>query len=697
MLNRLASETSPYLLQHANNPVDWYPWGDEALSRAKAEARPIFLSIGYSACHWCHVMEHESFEDAEIARRMNENFVCIKVDREERPDLDHIYMSAVQMISGRGGWPMSVFLTPELEPFFGGTYWPPSPRQGMPGFGQVLSAVIEAWQNRRQEVIDSASKLTAEIAKSARLSNQSGELSLELMHAAVAMLERSFDHQHGGFGGAPKFPHPMDLRVLLRAWRREPRDGVLHVVTHTLDRMAAGGIYDQLGGGFHRYSVDERWLVPHFEKMLYDNALLAVCYLEAYQATGHARFARVARETLDYVLRDLRTAEGGFASTEDADSEGMEGKFYVWTPVEVAQVLGQQAAETFCYVYDVSELGNFEDKNILNLPKTLEQSARILQREVSELEVEMAESRGKLLAARGARTRPGLDDKVLVSWNGLMIDALAQAASVLDEPRYLEVAMAAAQFILGSLRAADGRLLHSWRSGRARFNAYLDDYACLTGALVSLYEASFDERWVDEAVGLAEAMLSDFEDEAEGGFYFTATGQEALVARTKDAVDSSVPSGNGMAATVLLRLGKLTGRTDFLQAAERTLRALARLVEQAPAATGQLLLAIDMALGDTPELVLLGGENEADNRTVLDALRRCFWPNKVVAFRSPDRRAVESRSLTEIFASKSEHAAEPVLYVCRNFSCQAPVKGAKAILAALAALGVPDNASRQGA
>ncbi|HKD35689.1 MAG TPA: thioredoxin domain-containing protein, partial [Pirellulales bacterium] len=507
MPNHLATETSPYLLQHKDNPVDWYPWGPKALERAKAEQKPIFLSIGYSACHWCHVMEHESFENPRIARLLNEHFVSIKVDREERPDLDQIYMNAVQMLTGRGGWPMSVFLTPDLQPFYGGTYWPDSPRGGMPGFDQVLDAVAAAWRDRREEMTAQADELTKHLRGSAIPAAGDGELSERLLRQAETALERSFDPRHGGFGGAPKFPHPMDLRLLLRVWKRNQRDSMLQVITTTLDKMAAGGIYDHLGGGFHRYSVDDRWLVPHFEKMLYDNALLAAAYVEGYLATGRADYARVARETLDYILRDMTDPAGGIYSTEDADSEGEEGKFYVWTPSEIAAVLGPSAAEIFCYVYDVTDEGNFEHKSILNLPKTIEQCARIKQLDADKLRTDLAEWRAKLLAARGNRIRPGRDDKVLVSWNGLAIDALAQAAGALDEPRYLAAAKSAADFILTRMSRPDGRLLHTWR-GEAKLDAYLDDYAALCNGLVSLYEAGFDEHYIDEAVRLAKIMLA---------------------------------------------------------------------------------------------------------------------------------------------------------------------------------------------
>jgi uncharacterized protein YyaL (SSP411 family) len=682
MANRLAQETSPYLLQHANNPVDWHPWGPEAIQRARREQKPIFLSIGYSACHWCHVMEHESFENPEIARLLNDNFVSIKVDREERPDLDHIYMSAVQSISGRGGWPMSVFLTPDLEPFFGGTYWPPTSRMGMPGFDRVLSAVMDAWTNRREETVEQAGRLAEHVRALSSFSPEPRELSPDLLRSAGAALERSFDHRHGGFGGAPKFPHPMDLKLLLRLWRRQPHEGVLQMVTHTLDKMAAGGIYDHLGGGFHRYSVDERWLVPHFEKMLYDNALLASCYLEAWQATQSERYLDVVRETLDYVLREMTDAAGGFYSTQDADSEGVEGKFYVWTPAEVQAVLGEKAAGTFCYVYDVSEQGNFEGHNILNLPKTLGQCAQLLNRDPGDLQAELAASRAKLLAVRDQRVHPGLDDKVLVSWNGLMIEAFAQAAAALEDDRYRDAAVRAAEFLLTRMRQPGGRLLHSWRQGSARFEAYLDDYAALASALVTLYEATFDERWIDEAVSLADVLQAQFADAQGGGFFYTATDHEQLIARHKDVQDSSVPSGNALAATALVRLGKLCGRDDYLQSAQSTLRSFARLMQEYPTATGQMLVALDLWLGPTREIAILGDATASDTQHVLADLRRRYVPRKLVAFRFRSNGAHRSAHLEPLFAGKSTSSGEPVAYLCENFACQAPRVGRAEILAA---------------
>ncbi len=713
-MNALAHETSPYLLQHQNNPVDWHPWGPEALARAKQEDKPIFLSIGYSACHWCHVMEHESFEDERIAKLMNEHFINIKVDREERPDLDAIYMTAVQIMTGRGGWPMSVFLTPDLKPFYGGTYFPPTQRMGMPGFDQILLAVTDAWQNRRKEALEQAAELTQHLQQAASPAGAGGDADLKdkLLFDAATALERNFDHRHGGFGGAPKFPHPMDVRLLLRVWARMQKttdhgqralggastrsDSLLQMVTHTLDKMAAGGIYDQLGGGFHRYSVDERWLVPHFEKMLYDNAQLVGCYVDAYLVTRNDEYARIARETINYVLRDMTDPGGGFYSTEDADSEGEEGKFYVWTPAEVAAVIGNERAETFNYVYDVTDSGNFEHKNILNLPKTIEQCAQLKRIDPAQLTNQLAEDRSKLFIEREKRVRPGLDDKVLVAWNGLMIDALAYASGALSEPRYAEAAQKAADFVLANLRRGDGRLLHTWRAGQAKVDAYLDDYACFINGLVSLYEAGFDERYIDAAIELADQMIAHFADRDGGGFFYTPDDGEQLISRQKDLQDSATPSGNSMAATALLRLGKLTGRNDYLDAAAGSLQAAVGLMQRYPAAAGQMLIALDWYLGPTYEIAILGGAFDVDTMDAMKNLRERYIPNKLVAFRSePTRpaatetattneaqRGLRSAALDPLFTGKETLNPSPTVYVCENFACQAPVTGVAEVIAA---------------
>jgi uncharacterized protein YyaL (SSP411 family) len=554
MPNRLAQETSPYLLQHQHNPVDWWPWCDEAIARARAEGRPIFLSIGYSACHWCHVMEHESFEDPQIAEFLNEHFVCIKVDREERPDLDQVYMGAVQAMTGSGGWPMSVFLTPELKPFFGGTYWPPYPRQGAAGFMQVLEAIDRFWLEQRGKAEAQAKQLTEHLQETFD-AVPSTEVDEGLLRHAAHKLTQQFDMTNGGFGTQPKFPQPMALQFLLRMWRRTGQETLRDMVRLNLDKMARGGIYDHLGGGFARYSVDDRWLVPHFEKMLYDNALLTSAYLDGYLVTGDAAYARVVRETIDYVRGSMTDERGGFHSTEDADSEGEEGRFYLWTPEEIREVLGPECGERFAAVYDVSDRGNFEGRNILNLPQTIEQSAERIGCEAADLRAELDESRAKLLDVRSRRVRPGKDDKILLSWNALMIEAMARAGGVLGEAAYTESAVKAAEFLLAELTRDDGRLLHCWRAGQSRLDAYLDDYAYFVQALVTLYETTFDERWIEHAARLADVMLRHFGDDRHGALFYTADDHERLIVRNKDLHDSSVPSGNSVAASGSVAIG----------------------------------------------------------------------------------------------------------------------------------------------
>jgi uncharacterized protein YyaL (SSP411 family) len=680
MANRLLHETSPYLLQHAHNPVDWYPWGTEALQRAKSENKPIFLSIGYSACHWCHVMEHESFEDPEIARLMNEHFVCIKVDREERPDLDQIYMTAVQIIAGRGGWPMSVFLTPELQPFFGGTYWPPRSRMGMAGFDQVLAAVVDAWQNRQPQAISQAQQLTEQIATiGLHEPTRDNPIERSLLDGAMSYLLRAFDGTWGGFGAAPKFPHAMELQLLLRLWQRQPRDELLHAVNLTLDKMASGGIYDHLGGGFARYSVDARWLVPHFEKMLYDNALLAAAYLDSYLATGQLRHATVVRETLDYVLRDMTDSAGGFHSTEDADSEGEEGKYYVWDLDEIREVLGSELAERFCEVYDVTERGNFEGHNILNLPRTIEQVAQLRRWPVEQLTEQMQRAREMLQTRRRQRVRPGKDDKVIVCWNGLMIDTLARAARGLDEPRYLHAAVGATEFIRDHL-LRDGRLLHSWRNGRASLSAYLDDYSALANALISLYEASFDPRWIRWAFSLMDDVLQRFSDPAGGALFFTADDHEPLITRTKDLQDSSVPSGNALAACALLRLSHLGQRADYREAAAAVLQSADSLLRQSPAAAGQMLLAVDLFLGPFHEIAVVADPRQDDVRLALRDLNRRYLPRIALAVR-PANQPIDCDPLEPLFRDRPAVGGEPTYYVCEDTHCWQPVVGPTAAVA----------------
>jgi uncharacterized protein YyaL (SSP411 family) len=682
MPNRLAAESSPYLLQHQHNPVDWYPWGPEALERAKQEQKPIFLSIGYSACHWCHVMEHESFENAEIAKLLNQRFVCIKVDREERPDLDQVYMNAVQLMTGRGGWPMSVFLTPDLQPFYGGTYWPPHDARGMPGFDRIILAVHDAWVNRREQALAQAAQLTEHLSQIENEAASQERLRPEVLQQAAAKLARVFDSTYGGFGSAPKFPHSMDLQLLLRMWKRDPQPQWLHMVRHTLDKMSHGGIYDHLAGGFARYSVDERWLVPHFEKMLYDNALLTLAYLEGHVVTGDEHYANVARETCNYILKTMTDARGGFYSTEDADSEGEEGKFYVWTPAEIRAVLGADRGGRFCEIYNVTEQGNFEHgSSILNLPISLAKYAAARNLAVDALSAELAADRAQLLLVRDQRERPHRDDKILVSWNALMIDALARASGILHEPRYYLAAEKAAKFILTELRDANGRLLHTWRNGQAKLSAYLDGYAYLINALVSLYEAHFQERWIDEAVLLADSMLANFRAPT-GGFYYTAHDHEQLIARQKELHDSSVPSGNSMAAYALLRLGSLTGRQDYRDAAAETLAISYGLLERSPTAAGQMLLAADWLIGPTHEFALAGEYAAPGTQAVLEKIRHTYLPNMVLACRGSQ--AYQSPHLNALFQGRPPAAnGDPVLFICTGHTCEIPLVGQAAIAAKL--------------
>ena len=576
--NRLAGETSPYLLQHAHNPVDWYPWGTEALERAKKENKPIFVSIGYSACHWCHVMERESFEDTETAEILNRHFIAVKIDREERPDLDEIYMTSVQMITGRGGWPLSVFLTPDLKPFYGGTYFPPQSVQGMPAFKTVLNRMAELWRDRRDGVTHNAEQMLLALRDSASVEpSDSGLPDRSVPLRAAAELGREFDPRWGGFGGPPKFPPSAAIALLLRQYSHTGEKSLLEMATVTLDRMAFGGMYDQLGGGFHRYSVDAHWLVPHFEKMLYDNALLSRAYLEAWQATNKELYRRVAAETLDYVLRDMTDAAGGFHSAEDADSEGEEGKFYVWTEDEIEALLGQEDGALFSRYYGVSKAGNFEGRNILHVPldPPVPPGGENVSREQARTRLEPL--RRKLLARREKRVRPGKDDKVLAAWNGMMISALARGYQVTGDDRYLKAATRAADFVLSRM-VRDGVLMRTYRGlggpdgrGTAKLPGYLDDYAEVAGGLIDLYEAGFDRRWLQAADELADKMLADFWDQENGGFFYTSAAHKNLLVRTKPFYDGAVPSGNATATLVLLRLSRLLDNRDYWSKAEKVL------------------------------------------------------------------------------------------------------------------------------
>ncbi|HYY57961.1 MAG TPA: thioredoxin domain-containing protein, partial [Pyrinomonadaceae bacterium] len=549
--NRLSAETSPYLLQHAHNPVDWYPWGEEARERARAENKPILLSIGYSACHWCHVMEHESFENEEIARLMNDNFVNIKVDREERPDLDQIYMNAVQLMTGHGGWPMTVFLTPEGVPFYGGTYFPPEDRYNMPGFPRVLMGVAEAYRSRADEITQTAVSILSELRRMGAARESGAALSADLLDEAYRAVARTYDSRHGGFGRAPKFPPAMTLEFLLRTHARTGDAKALEMVEHTCRKMALGGMYDQLGGGFHRYSTDERWLVPHFEKMLYDNALLARLYLHVYQQTNDGFYRRIVEETLDYVAREMTDARGGFYSTQDADSEGHEGKFFVWTVEEIKKVLGEEDGALFCSYYDVTPGGNFEGQNILNVPRPLEDVAEAAGVTPERLQEALERGRRELFAVRERRVKPGRDEKILTAWNGLMLASFAEAAAILDRADYLDVAKKNAEFILANLRR-EGLLLRTYKDGQAKLNGYLEDYSFFADGLIALYESTGELRLLEEALAITTRMTEEFWDEKEGGFFYTGESHEELIVRSKDYFDNATPSGNSVAAEVLL-------------------------------------------------------------------------------------------------------------------------------------------------
>ena len=658
MSNRLANETSPYLLQHRDNPVDWYPWGDEALALARAEDRPILLSVGYAACHWCHVMERESFEDQATADYMNEHFVPVKVDREERPDIDAIYMEAVQSITGHGGWPLTAFLDPDGVPFHGGTYFPPDNSRGMPSFMMVMEAVVKAFDERREDIRAQAADVRTRLAAVSLISAREGDLDPALLEDRTATLLGLADTDLGGFGPAPKFPPASTLEFLLARGEHLP-------VEVTLDRMAAGGIYDQVGGGFSRYSVDDVWLVPHFEKMLYDNALLARTYLHAWQELGHQRYRRIAEETLDWMLREMRDPEGGFYASLDADSEGEEGIFYTWTIDELREVLGDRAGRAI-ETFGVTGEGNFEGRNVLHFPR---------EYPPGELDDELASVRHDMLEARGARVRPALDDKVVLSWNALAISAFAEAGVVLGRSDYLEAAENCAAFIWENMRDSQGSLLRTWKAGDARLNAYLEDHAFLLEALLALYQATFDPGTFKRAQGLAETMIDRFADPDRGGFFTTSHDHEELIARRKDVGDHPIPSGSASAALGLLRLGDLTGENHYVRQALGVLKLLAPATARQPDAFGHLLQALDLYLSTSAEMAVVVAEGEEPEvaSALLSEFRARYRPRVVVA--------AGSQGDTVPPLLKDRHAIDgaPAAYVCENFACHAPVTDAETL------------------
>ncbi|HCL29600.1 MAG TPA: thioredoxin domain-containing protein [Candidatus Latescibacteria bacterium] len=673
--NRLAQETSPYLQQHAHNPVDWYPWGEEALGRARQEDRPILLSVGYSACHWCHVMERESFENPQIAASMNERFVNIKVDREERPDIDEIYMTAVQAMTGQGGWPMTVFLTPDLRPYYGGTYYPPDDRHGRPGFPRVLQAVSDHYTGQRDRVEEQAEKLRSFIEQNADPlkggDGLDGGRGHDILQAAAQALTSQHDEHNGGFGlEGPKFPNSAGLSLLLRHCHTTGDEAALQVALHTLTRMAEGGIYDQLGGGFHRYSVDERWLVPHFEKMLYDNALLVPVYVDAWQATDSPLFARVVRETLDYVVREMTHPQGGYCATQDADTEGEEGKFFVWTPEQVEDVVDdEKTARMFCAYYDITPQGNFEGNSILHIEADVDEQARLLGVSVESLEAALADCRRRLFEARAWRVAPGRDDKVVVAWNGLMISAMARGYEAFGEQAWLTSARKAAQFLLDEA-IVTRELRHSWKDGKAPIYAFQDDYAALIGGLVDLYEASLEPCWLRAAVELADQMIERFwDDTGEGGFFYADAGRTDLLVRTKNPFDGATPAGNSMAALALLRLAALTDEVRFSDHAEATLRAYTNLLESAPTACCLMICALSQSRAGALEVSIMGSED--GRRPFLRAVHDSYLPNRVISGGAGDDEATDLLPLLRERRAAGDGGARA--YVCRDSTCSAPV------------------------
>jgi len=652
-------------LQHAYNPVDWFAWGEEAFEKAKAEDKPVLISIGYSACHWCHVMEHESFENEETARLMNENFVNIKIDLEERPDVDQIYMTFVQLTTGHGGYPLNVFLTPDKLPFFGGTYFPPSPRYQMPSFPQILTSVAEAFRHKREDLLHSANEVLSEIRRVGLTEVASGvELSNDQLDAAFQSFEKSFDRKNGGFGDAPKFPPPMSLELLLRYHKRTKNEKALEMVTKTCQKMANGGIYDQLGGGFHRYTVDAVWLVPHFEKMLYDNAQLAKIYLHVYQITKDEFYKRIAVETLEYVKREMLDPRGGFYTAQDADSEGVEGKFFVWTPEEIEALLGEDA-QVFNFYYDVSEEGNFEEKNILNAKNSLAETAEVLKISENELNETLERGRAKLFAEREKRVKPFRDEKVLTAWNGLMLATFAEASAILDSDEYLEIAKQNADFILENLQT-DGFLLRTYKDGEAKLNAYLEDYANFADGLIELYQVSGEIKYLGEAKRLTDLMIANFWDEDAGGFFFTASNHEELLMRTKDFYDNATPSGNSVAIDLMLKLSHLVSEEKYREFAIKVLQLVAPQIRRYPQAFGRVLSALEFYFGSVKEIVVLG---EKGNELEKEIWRK-FLPNKVLVLA---QKAEENVEFVPLLQEKKVVGGKPTVYVCENFICQKPV------------------------
>ena len=671
--NRLVHETSPYLLQHAHNPVDWYPWGEEALHQAQKEDKPILLSIGYSSCHWCHVMERESFENEAIAGIMNERFINIKVDREERPDLDEIYMHAVQIMTGSGGWPMTVFLTPDLIPFHAGTYFPPEDRRGMPGFPKILVVVSDYYHSHREEVGKMEEQVKHAFHQIAEIVPSQETLDSKVFSKAFQVSESQFDPIYGGFGGAPKFPNSMTLSFLLRYWKSTGSKKALEMVEKTLEQMAKGGIYDHLGGGFHRYSTDDRWLVPHFEKMLYDNALLTRTYFEAYQATQKGWYRQVGEEILHYILREMKSPQGGFYSTQDADSEGEEGKFYVWTRDQIKEVLGKEIGTPFCAYYGVAQQGNFEEgASVLSVASTLEKVSQLYGISVTDLEKVLDESRQKLYSEREKRVKPGRDEKILTSWNGLMISGFIDGFEVTGNEKYLNGAKEAAHFILHEMRK-DGNLMRVFNKGKCQVKGYSEDYAFSIQALIDLYEATFEMEWLKGAEELNRKMIHQFWDERDGGFFFSGKENESLIARSKNPYDNVIPSANSIAVFNLIRLSYLTGEESLKQKAGQTLHLFLNLLDQHPSGFAQMLSGLSFFL-NPEEIGVIGSRNDLRTRSMLKEIYLTYLPNKILSFRDPHE-TIEGNWFP--FLTEKGVIEAPTTFVCKGFTCLPPVKDEK--------------------
>ena len=682
--NHLIHEKSPYLLQHAMNPVDWYPWGQEAFQRARQEEKPIFLSIGYATCHWCHVMAHESFEDEEVARILNASFVSIKVDREERPDIDQIYMSVCQALTGQGGWPLTVFITPEGNPFFAGTYFPRSSRMGMVGFIELLTRISSLWRSGRDRIIQDSEKIRRAIQREAGLQAAGGALDQGVLRQAYEQFTKRFDAVWGGFGQAPKFPTPHHLTFLLRWYRRSRDPQAANMVEKTLEAMRNGGIFDQIGFGFHRYSVDERWLVPHFEKMLYDQALLAMAYTEAYQALGKARYARVAREIFTYVLRDMTAPEGGFYSAEDADSEGKEGLFYVWTPRQVKKHLGDTLGGLFCQFYGISPEGNFEEgTSIPNISQSLPEFASQEKMDLPQLEAALEEGRERLFQVREKRVHPLKDDKIITSWNGLMIAALAKGYQAIREDTYAQASRKAADFILQRMRTAHGGLQRRFRHGHVAYPGFLDDYTYLIWGLLELYEAIFEVRYLEEAIHLNQIMIELFWDAEKGGFYFSGRDNEPLISRPRDLYDGAVPSGNSVAALNLLRLSRMTGKVDLEKKADQLLRVFSGPAAEFPTAYTQFLVAVDFMLGPSQEIVITGDPVLEESREMIAFAQQAFLPNKVLLFRAEGDAGRKLSTLSPFVEGMRPLNRKLTVYLCEKYTCKAPITDLAGLRAAL--------------